>query len=139
MPKAADITTKRMIGGAPEVWAKWTTLLASITACEIIASEFQWLGRASDVVLRVRSPETGEFILIIEVQLYFDPAMPVRLRAYSGLAEEKYGLPVYPVVIYLRPPRPGTQIVERYESNFLGLQARQDFRVIFSRHQGLGN
>ena len=56
--------------------------------------------------------------------------MPKRMRAYAALAEEKYNLPVYPVLINILPPTPETPIPNRYESNFLGLQATQEYRVI---------
>jgi predicted transposase YdaD len=95
-----------------------------------MVGEFDTFARASDAVLRVVSPGIGEFILIIELQLFYLLRMPVRLRAYAGLAEEKYNLPVYPVLINLLRPGRGTKIPDRYESDFLGLKARQDFRVI---------
>ena len=101
-----------------------------LTECEVISGEFQWLDRASDAVLRVVSEQWGEFILIIEMQLRYREDMPLRLRCYTGLAEEKYRLPVYPVLIVMLPPASGVTIPERYESNFLGLEARQDYRVI---------
>ena len=130
MAQAADVTTKLMVSISPEAWAKWAAPVQEVTECEVISGEFQWLSRASDAVLRVVSPGIGEFILIIELQLFYLLRMPVRLRAYAGLAEEKYNLPVYPVLINLLRPGQGTKIPDRYESDFLGLKARQDFRVI---------
>jgi predicted transposase YdaD len=130
MAQVADVTTKLMVGISPEAWAKWAAPVEEVSECELITGEFQWLSRASDAVLRVVSPGIGEFILILELQLYYLLRMPVRLRAYAGLAEEKYNLPVYPVLINLLRPGRGTQIPDRYESDFLGLKARQDFRVI---------
>lgn len=56
--------------------------------------------------------------------------MPKRMRAYAALAEEKYNLPVYPVLINILPPTPETPIPNRYESNFLGLQATQEYQLI---------
>jgi len=35
---------------------------------------------------------------LTEVQLRPDRRMPRRMRAYAGLAEERYGLLVYPIV-----------------------------------------
>ncbi len=51
------------------------------------------------------------------------------MRAYAALAEEKYQLPTYPVLINILKTS-DTQIPTRYESNVAGLQARQDYRVI---------
>ncbi|HEX8999105.1 MAG TPA: hypothetical protein VGB07_04330, partial [Blastocatellia bacterium] len=56
--------------------------------------------------------------------------MPKRVRAYSALAEEKFDLPVYPVVVNILPPGPETVLSTAYDAEFLGLRARQDFRVI---------
>jgi hypothetical protein len=66
---------------------------------EIVNSEFQWISRENDVLIRVENPEYGEFLLLNELQLRYKPIMPKRMRAYVGLAEEKYNLPVYPVLI----------------------------------------
>jgi hypothetical protein len=65
-----------------------------------------------------------------EFQLRPDPRMPLRMRAYSGLAAERYDCPVYAVVINILPPRGQVSIPDRYESEWLGLHARQDYRVI---------
>ncbi|NOT63807.1 MAG: Rpn family recombination-promoting nuclease/putative transposase [Acidobacteria bacterium] len=130
MAKPADITTKQLIGAAPAVWANWTLPVHDITECEVISGEFQWLDRASDAVLRVVSEQWGEFILIIEMQLRYREELPLRLRSYAGLAEEKYRLPVYPVLIVMLPPAAGVTIPDCYESSFLGIEARQDYRVI---------
>jgi predicted transposase YdaD len=51
------------------------------------------------------------------------------MRAYSGLAEEKYKLPTYPVLINILKTSEA-EIPTRYESNIAGLQVRQDYRVI---------
>ncbi len=58
------------------------------------------------------------------------PAYLERMRAYAALAEERYNLPVYPVLINILPPSETMEIVTGYESQVLGLQARQDYRVI---------
>ena len=51
------------------------------------------------------------------------------MRAYVALAEEKYNLPVYPVLINILKVSE-TEIPSSYQSEFAGLQARQDYRVI---------
>ncbi len=57
-------------------------------------------------------------------------AMPVRMRAYSGLAEEKYGLKVYPVVVNIMPTNIKASKKKKYYSKFMGLVAHQDYKVI---------
>ncbi len=54
----------------------------------------------------------------------------MRIRAYAALAEEKYNLPVHPMVVNIFPPPGNTPIPTRYESTIMGLQARQDYEVI---------
>ncbi len=56
--------------------------------------------------------------------------MPVGMRAYAGLAEERYQLRVYPVLVNILPPGPGVEILTRYDSECLGLRAYQEYRVI---------
>ena len=131
MPKTADIGGKRLISLAPDAWAQWVTQRSDVTAREIVSSEFQWISRASDVLIRCFSPEHGEFLQLTELQIRYKPSLPRRMRAYAALAEETFGLPVFPVLINILPP-PGhsDKIVERYESEFMGLHARQDYRVI---------
>ncbi len=51
------------------------------------------------------------------------------MRAYAGLAEEKYELPVYPVLINILEASSET-IANSFQSNFAGLKAIQEYRVI---------
>jgi predicted transposase YdaD len=129
MAKAADISTKRLISLAPENWVKWVTKIPDIVSGEILNSEFQWISRESDVLVRASSPQYGEFIVLNELQLRYKPEMPKRMRAYAALAEEKYNLPTYPVLVNILKAS-DVEIPTSYESEFAGLQARQDYRVI---------
>ncbi|MBK9054762.1 MAG: Rpn family recombination-promoting nuclease/putative transposase [Chloroflexi bacterium] len=52
------------------------------------------------------------------------------MRAYAALGEEKFHLSTFPVLINILPPSPGTIISSQYHSQFMGLTARQDFKVI---------
>ncbi|MBE9054601.1 Rpn family recombination-promoting nuclease/putative transposase [Sphaerospermopsis sp. LEGE 08334] len=129
MVKKADISTKKLISIAPENWVKWVTQIPDIITGEIINSEFQWISRESDVLVKATSPQYGEFLVLNELQLRYKLEMPKRMRAYTALAEEKYNLPVYPVLINILKESE-EEIPHRYESEFAGLQARQDYRVI---------
>jgi predicted transposase YdaD len=130
VPKVADIGGKRLISLAPDTWIKWVTQFPDVIAREILDSEFQWVSRQNDVLLKAFSPEYGEFLVLNELQLRYKNTMPLRMRAYTGLAEEKFNLPVYPVLINILQPAPSVIVSDRYETNFLGIQARQDYRVI---------
>jgi predicted transposase YdaD len=128
--KVADIGGKRLLGLSPDAWAKWVTQQEDVVALEILGSEFQWVSRENDVLMKVRSPIHGEFLILTELQLRYTTKMPLRMRAYAALAQERYGLPVYPVLVNILPPSDPTIVRDRFESDFLGLQARQDFHVI---------
>lgn len=130
MAQAADIGSKRLISLAPDLWVQWVTQIPNVEAREIVTSEFQWITRESDVLVRAHSPEDGEFLVLNELQLRYNPQMPRRMRAYAALAEERYKLPTYPVLINILPPSPTVVIATCYESEFRGLQARQDYHVI---------
>jgi predicted transposase YdaD len=119
-----------LISLAPDLWVQWVTQIPNVEAREIISSEFQWVSRESDVLVRAYSPHDGEFLVLNELQLRYNPQMPLRMRAYAALAQERYKLPTYPVLINILPPPPSMTIATRYESQFKGLIARQDYRVI---------
>ena len=129
MAKAPDISSKRLIGLAPEAWARWALGRQDVSGGEIISGEFQFLSRASDTLMRLTAPEIGEFLGLFEIQLRYLKTMPRRIRVYAALAEEKYNLPVYPVLVNVLPSN-ADEIAHRYESNVMGLYARQDYRVI---------
>lgn len=130
MPQAADIGGKRLISLAPDAWVQWVTQRHDVVAREIVTAEFQWISRESDVLVRARSPQHGDFLVLNELQLRYTSRMPRRMRAYAALAEERYELPVFPVLVNILPPPPSMAIADRYESEFMGLRARQDYRVL---------
>lgn len=129
MTQPADIGSKRLISLAPENWVRWVTQFPDVEVRDIISSDFQWVRRESDVLVRAYSPEYGEFLLLNELQLRYKPEMPKRMRAYAALAEEKYNLPAYPVLVNILQEG-NVPIPTCYQSEFAGLQARQDYRVI---------
>jgi predicted transposase YdaD len=129
-PKVADIGGKRLISLAPDAWVQWVTQSSSVMAREILNSEFQWVSRQNDVLMKAFSPEVGEFLVLNELQLRYNKKVPRRIRAYAGLAEEKYELPTYPVLINILPPASTVTVQDRFETDFLGLKVRQDYRVI---------
>ncbi|MBW4553998.1 MAG: Rpn family recombination-promoting nuclease/putative transposase [Aphanocapsa sp. GSE-SYN-MK-11-07L] len=130
MPKPADIGGKRLISLAPDAWVQWVTQSSEVTAREILNSEFQWVSRQNDVLVKAVSPQQGEFLILNELQLRYTSKMPRRMRAYTALAEEKYDLPTYPVLVNILPPASTIRVNDRFESDFLGLQSRQDYRLI---------
>ncbi len=129
MPKPADTSTKKLISLAPDNWVRWVTNIPNIKANEILSGEFQWISRESDVLIRATSPEHGKFLVLNELQLRYNFKMPRRVRCYAALAEEKYQLPTYPVLINILQTS-DIAIPTRFASNIAGLTAIQDYRVI---------
>lgn len=130
MPQAADIGSKRLISLAPDAWVKWVTQRSEVEARDIVSSDFQWVSRESDVLVQAYSPGDGEFLVLNELQLRYSRRMPQRMRAYAALAEERYGLPVYPVLVNILPPTSSTVIADRYESTFMDVYACQEYKVV---------
>lgn len=128
MTKKADIGSKRLIGLAPDAWVQWVSGSDDVVPREFLDGEFQWVSRENDVLMKVSNPTHGEFLILNELQLRYSPKMPVRMRAYAALAEERYGLPVLPVLINILPY--SKPIPTCFESRFMDIQVRQDFRVI---------
>ncbi|MEH2332035.1 Rpn family recombination-promoting nuclease/putative transposase [Nostoc sp.] len=130
MVKSADIGSKRLINLAPDAWVKWVTQRPEVVAKEILGSEFQWINRETDVLVKAYSTTHGDFLVLNELHLHYTAHLPLRMRAYAALAQERYRLPTYPVLVNILPPPSTLTIVNSYEQEFLGLRAIQDYRVI---------
>jgi predicted transposase YdaD len=130
MAKKADTSTKRLVSLHQDHWARWLMRDESVVVQAMLSSDFQWIQRESDIILRVEHPTEGVFLLVNEVQLRYELPMPVRLMVYSILGEERYQLPVYPVLINILPPSSKVVIPDHYESNFMGMYRRFNYRVI---------
>lgn len=128
--RAADIGTKRLISLAPDAWARWVMQRDDVVAKDLLAEEFKWVSRRTDALMRAATLTGETFLILTEIQSTHDPRMPRRMHAYAALAEEHYNLPVFPVVVNIAAPLPGTVIATRYESTFRGLYARRDYHVI---------
>jgi len=130
MSKPADIGSKRLIGLNPKGWVEWVADIPDLQYIGMESTSFEWVSRETDVLLRVRSPQHGEFLIINELQLYYNAKLPRRMQAYAALAEEKYQLPVYPILVNLLKPDGKRSIPTRYESEFAGMKALREYKVI---------
>ncbi|MEI6442046.1 MAG: DUF4351 domain-containing protein [Nostocales cyanobacterium ELA583] len=128
--KKADIGGKRLISLAPEQWVRWLTNNPDLTVKEIISSDFQWVARENDVLIKVSSPKEGEFLILNELQLRYNKQVPVRMYAYTALAKENYNLPVYPVLVNILPNSQTEIIPNFYETEFMGIKTYQNYHVI---------
>jgi predicted transposase YdaD len=66
MTKSADISSKKFISLAPVNWVQWVTQFPNLEVRDIIDSDFQWISRKGDVLVRVYSPQLGEFLILNE-------------------------------------------------------------------------
>lgn len=131
MAKTADIGSKRLISLAPDTWVRWLTGDPTAEALDFPSGEFEWISRATDVLLKARSSRHGTFLIANEIQFRPDARMPQRVRAYAALAEERYALNVYPVVINILPSTQRSEdIPDSYHSEFMGVMAHQDYKVV---------
>lgn len=130
MVKPADIGGKRLISLAPDAWVRWVTQQPDLVAREIIGADFQWISRENDALIKVSSPTHGEFLVLTELQLRYRSTLPARMHAYSALAREKYGLPVYAVLINILSVGQSTIVPDCFEQEFLGQRTIQDYRVV---------
>jgi len=128
MARTVDIGSKRLISLAPTTWVRWLTGDNSLEVVDFLSGDFQWVAWANDVLIKVRSPAWGEFLVANDMQLRPHQHMARRLRAYAALGEERYNLPVYPVVVNILPGSYAD--INGYRSEFMGLVAQQDFRTI---------
>ncbi len=128
--KKADIGGKRLISLAPDQWVRWLTKNPDLTVTEIISSDFQWVARENDVLIKVSSPKEGEFLILNELQMRYNNQVPVRVYAYTALAKKHYNLPVYPVLINILPNSQSQVIPNFYQSEFMGIKSYQNYQVI---------
>ena len=87
----------------------------------------------SDYIVKIEDRhadcEDDEFILHIEFQSTHDSNMPRRMMSYYARIVDKYGLPVYPVVIYLNsddfgPNTPDTYVNSIYNEQIIKFKYR---------------
>lgn len=110
MTHTADIGSKRLISLAPATWVRWLTGDPTAEVIDFLSGEFEWVARATDVLIKAQSATHGVFLVANEIQFRPDARMPQRIRAYAALAEERYALPVYPVVVNILPPKQPTAL-----------------------------
>lgn len=70
---------------------------------EFITSDFQWVNKDNDVLLKVYTSEEGKFLLLKKLQLRYNNKLLLRMNPYVPLAQERYNLTVYPVLISILP------------------------------------
>jgi predicted transposase YdaD len=124
-----DISGKYLIDRDPVGWVHWLFEDPTLEVIQILSPEFQFVARHTDFLVKVRD-HNGEFCILIELQLQYDATIPLRTLIYSGLAQQKFSLPVAPIVVYLTPPPAGVDLPDHYHAEFMGFTTHQNFRVV---------
>ena len=113
-----DTIAKHLIHTYPADFARFALQRDDIEVVEVLDTE-QPTVRRTDSLLRVRVG--GEEVLVhheFQTTDSTDPPMPRRMAGYIGYLIERYGLPTYSSVIYLRPDAgrndPGYYLQERH-------------------------
>jgi len=89
----------------------------------------------SDYIVKIKDGhadcEDDNFILHIEFQSTHDSNMPRRMMSYYARIVDKYGLPVYPVVVYLNSDDFGSNTPDTYVSSIYNEQIMKfKYRVL---------
>ncbi|MCS7038576.1 MAG: hypothetical protein NZP34_03105, partial [Caldilineales bacterium] len=82
MPATADIGSKRLVELAPNRWVRWLTGDDTAEVLDLLSGEFEWVGRATDVLIKAHSRRHGTFLVANEIQFRPDGRMPLRMRVY---------------------------------------------------------
>ena len=119
-----NTVTKHLIHTWPRDFARFALQRDDLDVLDVLDTEQPTVeARRTDSLIRVRI-EGEEALVHYEFQTAdSDLPMPRRMAGYLGRAVERYGLPVYGNVLYLRPGA-GRSDPGCYE------QARSDYRVL---------
>lgn len=124
-----DVAGKKVIHLYNQAWVEWLLQDQLIQVDEELSSEFQFMARANDSLLKVTGDE-GPFLVLTELQFVYNRTMPDRLAVYKLLAYQKYRLNVFAVVIYFLPPPKDETIKTRFYHEFMGQVNQVDFQAI---------
>lgn len=124
-----DTASKSVTHLYSQAWVEWLLQNRSVLVDEELSGEFQFMARSNDSLLKVID-ESGEFLVLTELQFIYDTTMPERLAAYKLLAYQKYYLNVYVVVIYFLPPPEGKTIATSFHNEFMGQQTHVDYQLV---------
>ena len=142
-----DTIAKHLIHTYPTDFARFALQRDDIEVVEVLDTE-QPTVRRTDSLLRVRV-DSEEALVHHEFQTTdsTDPPMPRRMAGYIGYLIERYGLPTYSSVLYLRPDagrndpgyylqeRPGFRVLVQYQ--VIRLSELDGQRMLDAGHSGL--
>ena len=117
MSKPYDATLKTLLTASPSDWPRLAGFPA--TKVKIIDADLSTITAATDKVLRLKGPPPR--LMHFEFQAGPDAGLPGRLLVYNALLREKYKLPVYSVIVLLRPQAYLQNISGTFEGHYPGL------------------
>jgi hypothetical protein len=120
-----DQGAKLVLKGLGQPLARFFARHPDAECLDVLQPEWQVVTRRPDLLLRIRHPDRGEFLVLVEVQVKVEPDLPTRLATLTAWAVAEYGLLVLPVVVYMGPvtrnrPSPVAYTVNdiRFEAGF---------------------
>ncbi len=73
--KVSTLERKSLLWLKKKLRAQWVTSVSGLRTLDVLSSEFQWISRESDVLIKVSSPGLGEFLILNELQLHYSSAL----------------------------------------------------------------
>ncbi len=118
MFKPFDVTMRDIYGIEPAAWPEFLGFpIPAPELIEVIESNLSTIADA-DKILRIGGP--SPFILHLEFLSGRDKGYPEQALWYNTLAGHKYGLPVWSVLVLLRPAADGPELTGEYEKEVPG-------------------
>jgi predicted transposase YdaD len=119
MRKPFDATTRELIDLGPAAWADFLgDPVPDPIPVEVIDSNVSTVTAEADKVLRIGGPRPR--ILHAEILAGRDLTLPERAHWYNTLLRRRHRLPVWTVVVLLRPAADGPELTGVYEESFPG-------------------
>jgi hypothetical protein len=131
MFKPFDVAMRDIYGIEPAAWPEFLGFpIPSPELIEVIESNLSTIADA-DKILRIGGP--SPFILHLEFLSGRDKGYPEQALWYNTLAGHKYGLPVWSVLVLLRPAADGPELTGEYEKEVPGRGRNLWFRYDVGR------
>jgi hypothetical protein len=100
MAKAFDATTKQLVEAFPADWLRYVGLPLD-GKVSVVDADVSSVTAAADKVIRVDAAQP--YLAHLEFQSSGDPNLDRRMLLYNTLLRARHGLPVWSVVVLLRP------------------------------------
>ena len=104
MPGSYDATTKYLVETYPQDWLAYVGF-SPVGRVSVLDADLSTVTAAVDKVLRIEDPEPA--IVHLEFQTTYDRAIGRRLNRYNGMLHHDEEVPVFSVLVLLRPSADG--------------------------------